>query len=338
MRRAEGAGPIARVSRRTISFSLYGGAWLLLVATLPLVVIATALTDLLSGGRTAALRASLFLAWYLTCEVAGVLASAFLWSFAQPALVGRDRWLAAHYAVQLAWATALWRAAVLLFRLRVDVQGSEHNAPGPIVLLVRHVSVADTLIPSVFATGEAGVRLRYVLKRELLWAPSLDVVGNRLPNVFVERGSDDSAAQTEKVRALSRGLNDDEGILIFPEGTRFTQRKRSRVLARMEERGEARSLARAKRLRHVLPPRRGGVMAALAGDERADVVLCAHTGFEHISTFRELFLGSLVGRRVFVRFWRVPRSAVPAREEAIADWLDEQWGEVDEWIEKANAA
>ncbi|MDC0708578.1 hypothetical protein POL68_08865 [Stigmatella sp. ncwal1] len=45
-------------------------------------------------------------------------------------------------------------------------------------------------------------QLKYVLKRELLWDPCLDVVGRRLPNVFVERSGDRGKAEIEAVATL----------------------------------------------------------------------------------------------------------------------------------------
>lgn len=322
-----------RFRRRALSLPLFAALWTLALATAPLWLLATLATDAMARGRTATLRASLFFAWYLSCEVVGVLAALALW------LVGwalpRELATAWHYEVQLAWARALLGAATFLFRLTYDVEGDGESLPGPIVMLVRHVSVADTLLPAVFATGRHGLRLRYVLKRELLWDPCLDVVGNRLPNAFVARGSDDSAKEIAKVRALAGGLAEDEGVLLFPEGTRFTADKRARVVERLSERGSPRMLAAARALQNVLPPQLGGVTAVLEAAPSADVVFCAHTGFEGISTLRELMDGSLVGRRIHVRFWRVPRLDVPDSADARVDWLLARWAEVDAWIATA---
>ena len=48
------------------------------------------------------------------------------------------------------------------------------------------------------------VRLRYVLKRELLLDPCLDIVGNRLPNCFVARSGADAQADIDKVADARR--------------------------------------------------------------------------------------------------------------------------------------
>ena len=62
--------------------------------------------------------------------------------------------------------------------------------PAPILVVSRHASLIDTLLPGRYVTQPFGIRLRYVLKSELLVDPALDIAGNRLPNVFVDRGGD----------------------------------------------------------------------------------------------------------------------------------------------------
>ena len=88
-----------------------------------------------------------------------------------------------------------WRAvpgAQRIFGITIEVEGTDELRDGPIIVFLRHSSVADTLLPAVFIANPNGLKLRYVLKHELLWDPCLDIVGNRLPNSFVRRGSGDS--------------------------------------------------------------------------------------------------------------------------------------------------
>src|SRR5690606_33884145 len=104
--------------------------------------------------------------------------------------------------------------------LHFEVEGDDDVLPGPVVVLVRHVSVGDTLLPLAFVSGKNGFRFSYVIKRELLWDPCLDVVGNRIPNVFVRRGSDDSEREVRRIERLAQRMSAREGIVIYPEGTR----------------------------------------------------------------------------------------------------------------------
>ncbi|HRE89632.1 MAG TPA: 1-acyl-sn-glycerol-3-phosphate acyltransferase, partial [Myxococcota bacterium] len=85
-----------------------------------------------------------------------------------------------------------------------------------------HTSLVDTLLPTTYLTARRGLKLRWVLKRELLVDPCLDVAGSRLPNAFVARDGSDTEKALAQVRALATDLPADEGVLIYPEGTRFT--------------------------------------------------------------------------------------------------------------------
>jgi hypothetical protein len=70
----------------------------------------------------------------------------------------------------------------------------------------------------------------------------------------------------------------------------------------------------------------------LAGNPGADVVFCAHTGFEPAGSPSDILRGALVGATIRVRFWRVPFAEVPTSEDARVVWLSEQWQRVDDWI------
>ena len=92
----------------------------------------------------------------------------------------------AHFAVQRWWADRLVGILHRTAGLTFEVDGLDILAPGPIVICAQHASLADALIP-VWLLGQAGMRPRSVLKDDLQLDPCLDVVGNRLPNHFVDR-------------------------------------------------------------------------------------------------------------------------------------------------------
>jgi 1-acyl-sn-glycerol-3-phosphate acyltransferase len=176
-----------------------------------------------------------------------------------------------------------------------------------------------------------------VLKRELLWDPCLDLVGQRLPNAFVRRGQGGSEREIERVRQLGRDLGPREGVLVYPEGTRYTPRRRQQVIARLAETAEPKLVERARALQHVLPPRLGGVIALLDTAPDADVVIGAHTGFESLRTLADLWSGALVGRSIEVEFWRIPSAAIPRERADRIDWIYEQWARVDAWLDARGA-
>jgi 1-acyl-sn-glycerol-3-phosphate acyltransferase len=189
------------------------------------------------------------------------------------------------------------------------------------------------LLPAVLIADRQRLRLRWVLKRELLVDPCLDVVGARLPNVFVDRSAAQSQREIAAVADLAAELGPGDGVLIYPEGARSTAAARERAFARLAAGESAERLERLRGLRHLLPPRAGGPLALLAAAPRADVLVLGHLGFEGLASVKDLVSGSPVGRIVKVRFWRHPAAAVPREREAALAWLDERWLELDRWLD-----
>jgi 1-acyl-sn-glycerol-3-phosphate acyltransferase len=317
-----------RWTRRTLTIPLFAVLAIVIVGGLPLWLAVALVVDVARRSPWVATRCVLFFALYLLCEVAGILASLALWRPGALGAHGLDR----HYRLQQWWAGALFEGGKRIFDFDLTVEGEEEVGRGPVLVLIRHASTADTPLPVVLLNVRHGLRMRYVLKRELLWDPCLDLVGHRLPNVFVRRGSGDSQREAARVAGLARDLGSRDGVLIYPEGTRFSPAKRQRALAAISERGELERLARVTTLRHVLPPRPAGVLALLDAAPAADVLVIAHTGFEESSRFTNFWNGALVGQRIRVRLWRVPRRQIPETMDARVAWLDDQWARIDDWI------
>jgi 1-acyl-sn-glycerol-3-phosphate acyltransferase len=322
----------ARLARRSVTCAATGLACACALVLAPVIVPICLLIDVVT--RLSLTRAFVFVSWYLLCEVVGVASALVLWLRLLVERPSWPRWAAWNYALQGVWARALFGAAVRCFSLRVDVRDDEVCRGGPFVLLCRHVSVADTVLPAVFVAARHGRRLRTVLKRELLWDPCLDIVGQRIPNAFVDRGGTDSAAQIARVGELAQALDANDGVLIFPEGTRFTTKKLLRLREKLDDavragRSDVRIRDLAHTLTHVLPPQVGGVLSALAAAPSADIVICSHTGFEGIRTLGDLVRGTLVRRHLRVRFRRVSRTLVPDDEDARISWLLGEWHKVD---------
>jgi 1-acyl-sn-glycerol-3-phosphate acyltransferase len=326
----EGLGP--RWGRRALTIPLLTLAWLLAVAALPCLPL-VALLDLCRGTRLAWARAYLAVLTVLTAEVLGLAAAASLAPL-QP-WVDRQRWLGLNARLQRRWVGGLLRALRTLYgiSLRVHVEGQPERGR-PLVVLARHVSLVDTLLPLQVLDGW---RLRFVLKRELLWDPCLDVVGQRLPNAFVRRGSGEPDAEIARVADLAAELGAGDGVVLFPEGTRYTPAKRQQVLASLERAGRTEALERTRQLRHVLPPRLGGVTALLSATPTADVVLLSHTGLEGVHALASLCDGSLIGREIQIRLDVVPAASVPRGGEDLEAWIWEAWGSVDAWLERRSA-
>lgn len=321
-------------SRRALTVSCCLVLWLLLVAAFPVLLVAGAIIDLSSRRAWIISRCVFFFPFYFSCEVIGIAASFVIWLGSGVwAGASRERFLDWNFALQRWWANALCRGAQRIFNIAIEVEGADELRNGPVIVFLRHASVADTLLPAVFIANPNGLKLRYVLKHELLLDPCLDIVGNRLPNTFVRRNSGDSFRVVE----LMSNLGPRDGVIIYPEGTRYSAAKRERIIEDLALRGERYLYEKARGLTNVLPPRLGGPLSLLERNEAADVIFCAHFGFDGVVDLRDFLRGSLVGRVVQVRFWRVAFASIPKTREERKEWLFENWARVDEWVGRQKA-
>lgn len=304
------------------------------LALLPALLVVAALVDVVRR-KAVALRLLAFVGAYLAIELGGQARLLGAWLASG---LGRDRdgLRRRTYGIQAGWAGRLFAAATRIWGLNWEVEGCDAIGPAPTINLVRHCSLLDTLVPTRFITAEAGIPLRFVLKRELLYEPCLDIAGHWLANHFVDRDPDDSAAEIDAIEALARGLEAGEGLLIYPEGTRFTPSKRARVVARLEER-DPELAERARDLQRTLLPRAGGTLALLRAQPRADVVLVAHHGLEGFATVADMWSGGLIGRSVTVEFRRFAHASIPDDDDGRREWLYTRWAELDRWIRKRSA-
>lgn len=319
-------GFVARWSRRFVSFSA-------LVMMLGATVLAFPLAlvhDVVRPRRFIGLRFWAVALVFLGAELVGLALAFALW--VRHLLGGDDAtYVADHYRLQWWWVGVIFEQSRRILDVRVEVEGLDTVATGPYLLVLRHASLVDTLIPGRLVSSDFSMRLRYVLKRDLVWDPCLDVVGHRIPNAFVVRGGADSASDLAAVRALVRDLGPTDGVLLFPEGTRFSPERRRRSLEYLAAH-EPEIHALAAPLEHVLPPRLGGLFATLDAAPNLDVVFCTHRGLDGIRTFGDLFDGSLVGRTVSVRFWRCAASEIPTAHDERVAWIYRAWVEVDAFV------
>jgi len=320
-----------RWRRRALTIAGFSLAAILFVVLLPLTLSISCLVDVLGRRRFASTRALLALGLYVLCEAAGLVASLVVW--VRWGRRGRGaEFAAANYRLQSVWARTLLRGAMRLYGMRGQFDGGENAlAHGPFLLFVRHASTVDTLLAANFVAPDRPYRLRYVIKRELLWDPCLDIVGQRIPNVFIRRGRGGGEQEVAAIRALARDLGPEDGVLIYPEGTRRTAAKHARAMARITAADPERA-ARVAELAHVLPPRYGGPLGLIEERPDVDVVFLAHVGFEDVESLNHLWTGALIGRDVRVAVWRVAAAAIPRERREREIWLDREWQRVDDWV------
>lgn len=312
--------------RRPLTITGVAVAAIVLVVLAPLWVPVTVAMDLVRGRwHCPTARFVAFGACWCWLETIGVLAAGVFF------LVGQSGNRDLHYLLQRWWAARLIGSLRLTLGLRITVEGADRLGKGPFIALCRHASLADALISAwVFGT-HGGLRPRYVLKRELAMDPCLDVVGHRLPNYFVNRGSANVAAELVGIERMADRLGEGEVAVIFPEGTRANDAKRRRELERLAKRAPERA-RRLGALRHLLPPKPAGAGALLAAVPGANVITMWHVGFDGMDTFSGI-LRRLGERKVRARIVITEhvRSTVSAGE-SLVDWLDTRWLEMDDAV------
>ena len=138
----------------------------------PVLLVGAAIYDVVrlvrGGPRWVACRLVAFGWVFLLTDAVGILALGVIW-VASGGGRGRGeqgmiRWT---YAVQRAWTGVMLNSLRRLFRLRFEVEGDDVIEPGPLIVLIRHASIVDNLLPANFVTAPHDLPLRYVLKREL---------------------------------------------------------------------------------------------------------------------------------------------------------------------------
>jgi len=324
--------------RRPLMVGLVLGLALLL-SLAPLVLLGVAVLSPLLPGRWRALRLLAFLLVYLMMELVALAVAVVAWYLSGFGWQLRGpTWTAVHYAVLRRLLHALVLAAKWLFRLRLRTDGLgwsplDDGIPGSenaMLVLARHAGPGDSfLLVSTLMDRDHRRRPRIVLKDTLQLDPVVDVYLNRLPSAWISPGRSGPSA----VGRLAHGLGNEDALLIFPEGGNFTPGRRRRAIDRLRRKGLVEEADQAERMRNLLPPKPGGVLAALAAAPHADVVFVAHTGLEHMASAADVWRGLPMGSEVLMRWDFVPAGDVPDGADAQADWLFERWSEMDGWLE-----
>ena len=129
-------------------------------------------------------------------------------TFAIPALISRELAVAGVHAF-CRWV--VWSARVLV-GLRVDLRGTVPD--GPVLVAAKHQSFFDIIV-----MGAVLPRPRFVMKRELIYAPFLGQYALRIGCVPVDRGKGGKAVTRLKAD-VAKGADFPGQLVIYPQGTR----------------------------------------------------------------------------------------------------------------------
>lgn len=331
-------GWLARLPRRLVTTLVVLVAAVVVTAFLPVVVVLVVLADFARGdwNQRPRLRATTFLWALLLNEIFGMISLFLLW-------VGTGFGLAMHtsgsYALHGAvhgrWTRNIVAAIETCFSTTVRYQGLEVVEPAPVVVLARHISLLDAVLPSVVVTETRWHAPRHVFMRELRFDPCIDTLGHRTPNHLVDR-EQGGPRELAAITAVGETLNERGSGVIFPEGGFRTPERFERAIVSLEKRNPALA-ERARPLRHTMPPRPGGAYAMITAAPGADVVVMANRGFDGVSTVADIFRAGKLPD-IDVRLTRHDRADVPEDPDAFAIWLFDRFAEVDDWIDRRQVA
>ncbi len=311
--------------RRSMTISVYFLTWVLLTVLAPLWIPVTFVIGVARKRSFIILRLLAFFWTFLLIEGMGLLAAGIIHLISRGNQERRETLM---FELECWWGSTIFRWLCRFLSLSISIEGDEEILPGPLLVLIRHASIIDTAVPVSFISKTKGLRLRYVFKRELLVDPCIDVAGHASPNYFIDRAGPLSE-ELEGIRRLAEDL-DDQGVLLYPEGTRFTKRKQEIALERLAK-NHPELAETAASFRHCLPPKLGGVMTLLDAAPQADVLIVAHRGLEGLAEVTDLLSGSVVGKNVLVSFWRIKADDIP-EGDARRKWLFDLWKRVDDFV------
>ncbi|MGQ0573884.1 MAG: 1-acyl-sn-glycerol-3-phosphate acyltransferase [Pseudonocardia sp.] len=322
--------------RRLVLAPAIIGVTVLVLVTLPLWLVLAAAAAPLLPGRLRALRVLWVVIVALVLETVVLFALLGLWLAAGFGLaVRRPRFQYLHYQLVGWYLRMLYREAARVLRLRVDVEGPDPDEylDRPLLVFCRHAGPGDSFLLVHALVNWYAREPRIVLAATLQWHPAIDVMLNRLPNRFLSGGGD----MERRIGELATALDHDDAFVIFPEGGNFTERRRLAAIERLRARGLEEMARRSEAMRNVLPPRPGGVAAAIAAAPGADVVWVAHAGLDHLYTLADIWRELPLDATVRMRWWRVPHDEVPQDPAAQLEWLYSWWERIDAWVDGTRA-
>lgn len=312
-------------------------AVVLLFVSVPLLAIVAVVGSAFLPGSWRGLRLLAFGVVYAAVELVGLVTAFGTWVASG---FGRHlhspSFVTFHYRL-LGWAVGVIVAtAVRLFHLTLDLQNDVAGHPDsptrrPAIVASRHAGPGDSFLLVHGLMRRSSRRPRIVLKDTLQLDPLIDVLIHRLPCRFVDPSPGAGDVVTGAIADLAASMERDDALVIFPEGGNFTPKRKHRAVERLRRTGRTTLAEQAARLRWTLPPRPGGIAAAISAAPEARVVLVAHAGLDHLDTIGDLWRGLPQDKTLHVRWtpFAVPQGS---DADAVGAALMDAWLELDAWV------
>ena len=143
------------------------------------------------------------------------------------------------------------------FEVVLDAPMDLGDPEAPLIALSRHAGPADSVAVAWLLYRTGGRLPRIVLAAALRWDPGIDLILTRLGSSFVPSRTGAGEDRVGRVRGLAASLDEDDALLLFPEGQNWTPHRRRQLIEQLRAAGRWARLRQAERLRHVLPPNPG---------------------------------------------------------------------------------
>jgi 1-acyl-sn-glycerol-3-phosphate acyltransferase len=300
----------------------------------PVVIAVAAIVDLVLRARFRTTRLVAVLVVFLLCEIAGMSAGLVLWiASGFGLLLHSEPFQNAHHRVIAWWLDRIIRAAFTFLGLKFVIEDAPPPRIGAVLVFPRHAGPGDSLLITRTITSVYQRRFRIVLKDTMQWAPTIDIIGNRLHACFVRPADRNASRFISRIGDVAEGLGSREAFVLFPEGGNFSLGRRERAIEKLRASGREDYALRAEAMSHVLAPRPGGALAAIASAPHADVVFVAHTGLEYMNSTPDLWRSIPLQAPIYARYWRIAAADIPKDRDAQIDWLYTWWTTIDTWIE-----
>lgn len=206
------------------------------------------------------------------------------------------------------WIDSFWMTKII--GIRINIVGDLPDHPAPIVVS-NHQTWFDIPVIQHVVTGHGPI-LKFLIKRQLVWVPIIGWICYALNFPRLNRGEGQNAREKDyaAIKSASDTLSAERGaLLIFAEGTRFTQAKHQ---------------AQGVPYQHLLRPRPGGLKIAIETAPADTPIVDLSVVYRNQETnFWQCLSGSCPTIDVVVRTY--PLSEV----EDVRSWVEARWNEKD---------
>jgi len=326
-----------KLFRRFVYIPIVALIQLSVVVVSPIIFVLTLIADLVTRQpRIRYTRLALLVVAASAIELLGLIAALVAWIVTGFGFLGSQQWRWHLHRPLMGWyATTLLELLARILGTTVTWR-STHVDPS-VVVVARHTSFFDALIPGALLSKHNSLLAHHVLTDGLRYSPCLDVVGHRFPIRFIKRVPGASSVELQPIQALGGHVGARSAAVIFPEGTFRNPQRFERVVGRLSER-QPELAQRAAQLRHVLPPRPNGTYALLQGASDADVMVCVNTGLEAFGSLKAITSQPWSDVPIVIDTWRIPRAEVPMDSlEDFGTWLLGVYEDIDAWVDEVRS-